>query len=114
MIRRPPRSTRTDTLFPYTTLFRSTNVECLGHIDERAEISEFHASARRASLMPKRSIDRSIHCGGCLCRKVMRGTWHDLMSSARQGGSDLFPELGGGRLVECSGQHDGVRFDRCK
>src|SRR3546814_8162488 len=25
MIRRPPRSTRTDTLFPYTTLFRSTD-----------------------------------------------------------------------------------------
>src|SRR3546814_9412935 len=25
MIRRPPRSTRTDTLFPYTTLFRSGN-----------------------------------------------------------------------------------------
>src|SRR3546814_21088261 len=27
MIRRPPRSTRTDTLFPYTTLFRSTDRE---------------------------------------------------------------------------------------
>src|SRR3546814_6827428 len=27
MIRRPPRSTRTDTLFPYTTLFRS---DCAG------------------------------------------------------------------------------------
>src|SRR3546814_9890375 len=27
MIRRPPRSTRTDTLFPYTTLFRSLGVE---------------------------------------------------------------------------------------
>src|SRR3546814_12150030 len=26
MIRRPPRSTRTDTLFPYTTLFRSVGV----------------------------------------------------------------------------------------
>src|SRR3546814_13210354 len=26
MIRRPPRSTRTDTLFPYTTLFRSVNL----------------------------------------------------------------------------------------
>src|SRR3546814_5614151 len=26
MIRRPPRSTRTDTLFPYTTLFRSPTV----------------------------------------------------------------------------------------
>src|SRR3546814_14967336 len=27
MIRRPPRSTRTDTLFPYTTLFRSPDYE---------------------------------------------------------------------------------------
>src|SRR3546814_17281088 len=27
MIRRPPRSTRTDTLFPYTTLFRSSSSE---------------------------------------------------------------------------------------
>src|SRR3546814_15403186 len=27
MIRRPPRSTRTDTLFPYTTLFRSWAIE---------------------------------------------------------------------------------------
>src|SRR3546814_10018372 len=27
MIRRPPRSTRTDTLFPYTTLFRSNEQE---------------------------------------------------------------------------------------
>src|SRR3546814_17745038 len=26
MIRRPPRSTRTDTLFPYTTLFRSQQI----------------------------------------------------------------------------------------
>src|SRR3546814_16278261 len=32
MIRRPPRSTRTDTLFPYTTLFRSRTgaVRCNG------------------------------------------------------------------------------------
>src|SRR3546814_18821228 len=31
MIRRPPRSTRTDTLFPYTTLFRSpTSLAALG------------------------------------------------------------------------------------
>src|SRR3546814_3741254 len=28
MIRRPPRSTRTDTLFPYTTLFRSPSRAC--------------------------------------------------------------------------------------
>src|SRR3546814_7795267 len=30
MIRRPPRSTRTDTLFPYTTLFRSRSVDVAG------------------------------------------------------------------------------------
>src|SRR3546814_3435673 len=30
MIRRPPRSTRTDTLFPYTTLFRSELKSCVG------------------------------------------------------------------------------------
>src|SRR3546814_10030970 len=30
MIRRPPRSTRTDTLFPYTTLFRSHRRSCAG------------------------------------------------------------------------------------
>src|SRR3546814_11949874 len=29
MIRRPPRSTRTDTLFPYTTLFRAGKAESL-------------------------------------------------------------------------------------
>src|SRR3546814_11310292 len=29
MIRRPPRSTRTDTLFPYTTLFRSSSPRTL-------------------------------------------------------------------------------------
>src|SRR3546814_8620798 len=32
MIRRPPRSTRTDTLFPYTTLFRSR----VPHVDDSA------------------------------------------------------------------------------
>src|SRR3546814_18422143 len=31
MIRRPPRSTRTDTLFPYTTLFRSPAFWRLNH-----------------------------------------------------------------------------------
>src|SRR3546814_8612733 len=46
MIRRPPRSTRTDTLFPYTTLFRSTGelyardlaeVRCGAHAGPRLE-----------------------------------------------------------------------------
>src|SRR3546814_14090371 len=32
MIRRPPRSTRTDTLFPYTTLFRSHTLDKVLHL----------------------------------------------------------------------------------
>src|SRR3546814_3737202 len=32
MIRRPPRSTRTDTLFPYTTLFRSLGAIIIGEV----------------------------------------------------------------------------------
>src|SRR3546814_6146835 len=35
MIRRPPRSTRTDTLFPYTTLFRSPNRISIDEKDPR-------------------------------------------------------------------------------
>src|SRR3546814_16572806 len=37
MIRRPPRSTRTDTLFPYTTLFRSPEVRAERHLAQRGE-----------------------------------------------------------------------------
>src|SRR3546814_12675648 len=38
MIRRPPRSTRTDTLFPYTTLFRSRNVGYFRQTELEADI----------------------------------------------------------------------------
>src|SRR3546814_18465916 len=43
MIRRPPRSTRTDTLFPYTTLFRS-----LGHAPSALIIADHRAIALAA------------------------------------------------------------------
>src|SRR3546814_5107933 len=35
MIRRPPRSTLTDTLFPYTTLFRSTQTRLAAAVDRQ-------------------------------------------------------------------------------
>src|SRR3546814_3646597 len=44
MIRRPPRSTRTDTLFPYTTLFRSLRFTARSHAWERRPP---HSCARR-------------------------------------------------------------------
>src|SRR3546814_2424078 len=38
MIRRPPRSTRTDTLFPYTTLFRSESRVILEFQDDNLQV----------------------------------------------------------------------------
>src|SRR3546814_13764410 len=46
MIRRPPRSTRTDTLFPYTTLFRSEYGPRI-LLKEDEEVSDFVAGQLR-------------------------------------------------------------------
>src|SRR3546814_18395194 len=46
MIRRPPRSTRTDTLFPYTTLFRSADVA-----RKRAELLRWGAMLAQLALL---------------------------------------------------------------
>src|SRR3546814_3355737 len=46
MIRRPPRSTRTDTLFPYTTRFRS-----LGQLLHADRSAERHLPALRRGLL---------------------------------------------------------------
>src|SRR3546814_2306594 len=51
MIRRPPRSTRTDTLFPYTTLFRSSG-------QPRA------VAAGRVRLRRRAGVVRRCDCGG--------------------------------------------------
>src|SRR3546814_1850665 len=45
MIRRPPRSTRTDTLFPYTTLFRSTAYEINAQPGDVAAVDDTRVSA---------------------------------------------------------------------
>src|SRR3546814_20631807 len=49
MTRRPPRSTRTDTLFPYTTLFRSAVAELVGHRRMAVE-RECHRTAAAGSF----------------------------------------------------------------
>src|SRR3546814_12783527 len=67
MIRRPPRSTRTDTLFPYTTLFRSptsfTNAKILGRAIP--PINVVHAARRprtKARPSPIRgAADQAVH-----------------------------------------------------
>src|SRR3546814_8264921 len=52
MIRRPPRSTRTDTLFPYTTLFRSKH-------PDHAELIEWYADCYGGTYHPH-TIDELI------------------------------------------------------
>src|SRR3546814_10010290 len=53
MIRRPPRSTRTDTLFPYTTLFRSARrLRRFVRIDAVNHLPAFQLGNRRSLLDP--------------------------------------------------------------
>src|SRR3546814_16278246 len=57
MIRRPPISTRTDTLFPYTTLFRSLGIDRLA---DRAEDADGGAVMLldRPLALPRQCADR--------------------------------------------------------
>src|SRR3546814_5135055 len=50
MIRRPPRSTRTDTLFPYTTLFRSARPDPAGARRRTRDVQE-HSGRRGGGVM---------------------------------------------------------------
>src|SRR3546814_5373719 len=56
MIRRPPRSTRTDTLFPYTTLFRSA--PCRRAQGNRPVGQGAHAARLRPLLLLHRHLHR--------------------------------------------------------
>src|SRR3546814_3463267 len=58
MIRRPPKSTRTDTLFPYTTLFRS---DALAIVEAGQDAGE--ADAADVILEPPRFIAVRAMCG---------------------------------------------------
>src|SRR3546814_11317192 len=57
MIRRPPRSTRTDTLFPYTTLFRSPPVAKSAEV--QGAPSQRRPGVKTPPLVAKRSATRS-------------------------------------------------------
>src|SRR3546814_1851983 len=61
MIRRPPRSTRTDTLFPYTTLFRSPDaiMEAINasiDVDRHLYRQDIAASRAHAAMLAEQGI----------------------------------------------------------
>src|SRR3546814_6220741 len=77
MIRRPPRSTRTDTLFPYTTLFRSHDARCgAGKIAARDRGARGAAAGRqraRARRPARRRGDQDRPDGCGARRRFPRG-----------------------------------------
>src|SRR3546814_2078402 len=91
MIRRPPRSTRTDTLFPYTTLFRSLARHRSRARDQglrgRPISSRFRAPWRSEEHTSElQSLMRNSYAAFCLKKKELRklrrlhaehGTTHD-------------------------------------
>src|SRR3546814_17134653 len=110
MIRRPPRSTRTDTLFPYTTLFRSQAAAPAVLLDHHlrgpeAPAQHLHGAVRLsgaahedverrvAGLRP--GVDGDVrlgehrHAGDAVVRrKVMKVD----VQQRRPGGRDAFPQ----------------------
>src|SRR3546814_18114511 len=61
MNRRPPRSTRTDTLSPYTTLFRSSQIASeLGGVSRTAVIGKAHRLGLKSRPSPVKATDAKL------------------------------------------------------
>src|SRR3546814_4018857 len=85
MIRRPPRSTRTDTLFPYTTLFRSQT-----RADRAPGRGDQRAQEKRGAMANR------VHAQFLACAQAQG---HELVERGRDG-------------VKASGRCDGRRRRR--
>src|SRR3546814_15626994 len=72
MIRRPPRSTRTDTLFPYTTLFRSD--EGLGRARQLGGLGGPGGDSRSGLVAHCVSaLEPRLHVGEAVLQRLVRG-----------------------------------------
>src|SRR3546814_17057441 len=106
MIRRPPRSTRTDTLFPYTTLFRSFAIAS-GSLLGKSVSGEFRSQWSNAKIdgcgiriVRIRSRDVQDACPGgyqgslrTICRKrVERGHRRDTVEAPARKGQSRWKE----------------------
>src|SRR3546814_16360662 len=73
MIRRPPRSTRTDTLFPYTTLFRSEELFNVAN-PNRIQIDAFVPSTDAQRIRPGDQARIELAGGGVIDARVRSTT----------------------------------------
>src|SRR3546814_3115523 len=84
MIRRPPRSTRTDTLFPYTTLFRSPGAPMMRNVIRHPTAPASAPPATMANRTPNRSEEHTSELQSLMrisyavfCLKKKNNTTHD-------------------------------------
>src|SRR3546814_16161915 len=83
MLRRPPRSTRTDTLFPYTTLFRS---DCCALDEASMTRGRSHGNLRDRSLTDLSRLGTPAHASRCpnQRRNIMSTTEKDGIAGPKQ------------------------------
>src|SRR3546814_8829630 len=84
MIRRPPRSTRTDTLFPYTTLFRSLRYDGAERIQRRyhaelAVILHAQVAVARIGIFPRQAEHRVTVLDQVADQRVVRRQVEDVV-----------------------------------
>src|SRR3546814_20998187 len=116
MIRRPPRSTRTDTLFPYTTLFRSlgqaAGLAGIGIADDLDGLDQLRSAPRclerecieeSRAEPPQRRIATSRRDKRIFARQLgqpRRLQWPEDRNSVEQGKRvSVRVHLGGGRIL---------------
>src|SRR3546814_260509 len=112
MIRRPPRSTRTDTLFPYTTLFRSSGPP-LEYVASYLVLirPQRYSRARPQGAEPARGIEQGI---AAIKRKGDElGTAADVLDRhhAKAAVLHLHPTVGGIVPVVAHQEHMAVGHD---
>src|SRR3546814_5751966 len=97
MIRRPPRSTRTDTLFPYTTLFRSRLRKALESYYRQHQT----ATGLRFDLRPGSYEIHFVEADSPVGAKTGRGEW---VGSVRR-------KLAGVRTCHAAGDRKSTRLN---
>src|SRR3546814_7582730 len=111
MIRRPPRSTRTDTLFPYTTLFRSHRPAARAKWHRR----RWRAYRSRAfpSRAPERRARKSLECRPP-CRDARRIESLDMPQRSEEHTSELQSLMRISYAVFCLKKKKKSKHKKCK
>src|SRR3546814_11295184 len=109
MVRRPPRSTRTDTRFPYTTLFRSVEVEKLAVDQER--VADHQAVVVQVQVLLRREfaeLRAGDGLGGGKAQLLVVGE----VPGQGEGGQEVvvLQRRGGGQRLALAEQVDRLHF----